>query len=474
MKNAPCRTFLWLVAGTALLMQLVFPGFAWGEGPVNTDFPAEELSAYIKSAARTLSLPGLSVAVSRNGELLFSQAYGKGITPDTIFYIGSITKSFTGLAIMQLVEGGILDLDVSVSTYLPAFTVSDKITIRHLLNQTSGMTEFGYMVNLRPDASFDDLIADMNRMTLTNVPGEQFAYFNQNYSLLGAVIEATSGKTYEEYMEDHVLSPLGLSQTSVRGRVDVPGHLSVFGLSVPRTEPFLRYDLPGGFITSTVNDMITYLDAIQSRDPVLGISPDGVEMLLDAQPYGMGWMTGSFAGHQAIQHGGSLPGYVVNAIMLTDEGYNITFLTNKNHLMSAFFMYPELSNGIVSVLTNQQPPNPFNRIWIFRFLLVLFAWNVVSISQGLIRLVRSTQQRTFYERIRAAALNLALPVAVFLLVPVGARAVLGRGMTWRLAFLLMPDMLLWLLVGMTSHVLTAVVHLSNAIKDHGSSSSRLR
>lgn len=466
MKMSPARTFLSIAIGFAMLIQFALPGLAWGERPMNTGFPEEELHTYIKNAASTLGLPGLSVAVSRQGELLFSEGYGNGITPDTIFYIGSISKSFTALAIMQLAEQGIVDLDTSVSTYLPAFKVSDKITVRHLLNQTSGMTEFGYMANLPTDATFDELIADMNGLTLTNTPGEQFAYFNQNYSLLGAVIEATIGKTYDEYIEDHVLSPLNLSQTSVRGRVDVPGHLSLYGISFPRTEPFLKYDLPGGFITSTVNDLIKYLDAIQSRDPVLGISPDGVQMLLDAQPYGMGWMTGSFAGHRAVHHGGSLPGYVANAIMLTEEGYNITFLTNKNHLMSAMFMYPELSNGIVSILTNQEPPNPFNRIWIFRILLVFFAWNVFTISRKLIHLALSTQQRSMSQRVRAVILNLALPAAVFLLIPIGSHALLGRGMTWRLAFLMMPDLLGWLFVGMASHVLTAAIHLSHAFKEY--------
>ena len=170
--------------------------------------------------------------------------------------------------------------------------------------------------------------------------------------------------------------------------------------------------------------------------------------------------------YQAVHHGGSLPGYVANAIMLTEEGYNITFLTNKNHLMSAMFMYPELSNGIVSILTNQEPPNPFNRIWIFRILLVFFAWNVFTISRKLIRLALSTQQRSMSQRVRAVILNLALPAAVFLLIPIGSPVLLGRGMTWRLAFLMMPDLLGWLFVGMASHVLTAVVHLSHAYKEY--------
>jgi len=461
-----------LTVGILLLVQLLYPGFVWGEHPINSDFPEEELKEYLKSAASTLAIPGLSVAVSRHGELLYSQGFGKDITPDTIFYIGSISKSFTGLGIMQLVEQGAVELDASVSTYLPAFTVSDKITVRHLLSHTSGMTEFGYMANLPLNSTFDELIKDMNRMTLTNIPGEQFSYFNQNYSLLGAIIESTSGKTYEEYMETNVLSPLGLNQTSVRGVVDVTGHLSVFGFSVPRDEPFKRYDLPAGYITSTVNDLIKYLDAIQSRNPLLGLTAQGVEVLLDAQPYGMGWMASPFAGHSAIHHGGSLPGYVANAIMLPDEGYNITLLANKNHLMSAMFMYPELANGIVAILTNQHPPNPFGRIWVFRILMLLFAWNAFSILRSLIRLVQSTQQHALSKRVRAIVFNLALPMAIVYFIPIGSRALLGRGMTWPLAFLMMPDLLSWLFVGMASHVLTAVIHLSHALKEHRTPTSR--
>jgi CubicO group peptidase (beta-lactamase class C family) len=465
MKSTLSRVLLCIAIGTTLLTLILSPLYARADDLTTTHFPEEELHSYIQDATSKLSLPGMAVAISQNGELLFSEGYGNDISPDTIFYIGSISKSFTALAIMQLVEQKLISLDTSVSTYLSEFKVSDDITIRHLLNQTSGMSEAGYMPSLPPSASFDELIADMNNMTLTNTPGEEFVYFNQNYSLLGAVVEAVSQQPYPDYMQDYVFHPLGLTKTSAKGVIEIPGHMSFFGFSIPRVEPFSNYDLPGGYITSTVNDMISYLDLIQSRDSVLGISPDAVELLLGTAPYGMGWMSGTFAGHQAVHHGGSLPGYVADAIMLTEEGYNITFLTNKNHLTSGFFMYPEFSRGIVSILTNQSPANPFNRIWIFRVLFVLFILNLFSITRNIVRQIKSKREYTLAKRFKAILFNLAIPISVYLLVPIASYNLLGRGMTWQLAFLLLPDLIGWLFIGMASHIIIASIHITKAIKE---------
>ncbi len=95
-------------------------------------------------------------------------------------------------------------------------------------------------------------------MPLRCQPGERFAYFNPNYGLLGFIIEIVSGQDYTSYMENNIIKPLGLANTSIRGEVDTPGHASFFGFSIRRTESFPKYDLPGGFWTykTRLNDLL--------------------------------------------------------------------------------------------------------------------------------------------------------------------------------------------------------------------------
>ena len=423
------------------------------------DFPEAQLQEYLERTARAIGLPSLCVEVSYRGETVFAYARGEGVTTDTLFYIGSISKSFTALAIMQLVESGSIDLDSPVSRYLPEFRVSEQITVRHLLNQVSGMTDLDYIPALPWEATFDDLIADMNTMSLRHVPGTTFAYFNQNYSLLGAMVEKVSGQAYETYVQERILNPLGLERTYLRGEVDVTGHLSAFTMSVPRYEPFPQYDLPGGYISSSISDLVKYLNMMATQDAKLGVSRAGLELMMQTDPYGMGWMWGTIAGRPAVHHGGSLPGYVANSVMLTEDGYNIALMTNKNQLLYSLFFYPDLTRGIVSIITDQQPPDRLYLAWVFRALLPLAALNLFFAYRKSWRLFRGATPMPRAKRITRIALNLVIPVAIIMLIPNIVAVVLGRGMTWQLAFYMMPDMLIWMTLGILSNVAEAAAHL---------------
>lgn len=440
------------------LTSLILPRTAAAE-PSIRQFPEEELRAYLDKAARAMGLPMLSLAVSHEGETVFTYARGRDVTPDTVSYIGSVSKSFTALAIMQLVEGGAVDLDAPVSRYLTDFTVSDAITVRHLLNQTSGMTDKEYIPVLPVDASVADLIADMNRIVPRHPAGTSYAYFNQNYSLLGAIIERVSGTTYESYLEEHVLLPLGLTNTYLRGEVDVVGHLTAFTLSLPRREPFPRYDMPGGYISSTANELIAYLDMLAKRDERLGVSAAGIDLMMQADPYGMGWMAGPIAGRPAVHHGGSLPGYVANTVMLTEDGYSIAFLTNKNYMLYGIFLYPDLTEGIVSIITGQQPAQRLYLTWIMRAMALVVLFNLYRAFGRSSRLLRQARPLPRGRRLFKVAINLLIPPAVVLAIPVIVSALLGRGMIWSLAFYMMPDMIVWLALGLLSHLVEAVSHI---------------
>lgn len=439
--------------------------------PSTTLSTQEELDKYIQSTVSRLGIPGASVAISYKGDLIYSQTFGKSIEKDTRFYIGSITKSFTALAIAQLVEQGKIDLDKSVSTYINEFTVSDNITVRHLVHHVSGMTEDVYNSwgALPPDAEFSDLVRDMNNMSLTFTPGEQFAYFGPNYSLLGYIIEIVSGQSYVDYMKENIIKPLGLKNTSMTGEVDTSGHLSFFGFSKKRNEQYVKYDLPGGYMTSTAEDLILFLDAIRMKNPVTGLSPEGFDKLVLTYPpdnfYSMGWWNNKLAERSAIHHGGSLPGFSANAIMLTEDEYSIAILLNKNHLLYASMFYPDLTNGIIGILTGQETSIRFNYFWIYRLLIVPFTLTIITDVRKLIKLIMMPNEKSLKWGIRSVIINLAIALGLFFLLPLVGRFIFAqKGMNWAFIFLLIPDFMIWTMVGVSVHLIKAGIHLSFIIK----------
>lgn len=446
--------------------------FAVHASPLPTGSTQEELDHYIQSTLTGLGVPGASVAISHRGELIYSQTFGASIEKDTRFYIGSISKSFTALAIAQLAEQGKVDLDERVSTYIEEFAVSDSITVRHLVHHVSGMTEEGYSSwgALPADAEFSDLVEDMGTMPLTYSPGTQFAYFNPNYSLLGYIIEIASGQSYVEYVEEHVLRPMGLAHTSLTGEVDTKGHLSFFGFSKKREEQYVKYDLPAGYMTSTAEDLVRFLDAVQQKDQRAGLSPEGFERLVRTYPpdnfYSMGWMNYALAERPAIHHGGSLPGFSSNAVMLPEDEFSIAILLNKNHLLSAYVFYPDLTDGIIGILTGQDAPTRFKVYWMYRALSILFALTLLANGRKFIQLLRKPPAKTTKARTGAVLINIAIAAGLFLVVPLGGQAVFAQGgMKWSMVVLLLPDLISWLMVGIAVHVITAGIHLALLVKN---------
>lgn len=462
-----------LIVFILLLSSVVFAS------PVPMETTEEKLDRYFQSTIAGFSIPGASVAIAHKGERIYSRAFGESIEKDTRFFIGSVSKPFTALAVAQLADQGKVDLDESVSTYVREFAVSDHITVRHLLHHVSGMTEEGYRSwgALPVDASFSDLVEDMNTMPLTTNPGTQFSYFNPNYSLLGRIIEVVSGKSYVEYMEEHVVKPLGLTHTSLTGEVDTPGHLSFFGFSMKREEAYVTYDLPAGYITSTAEDLLGFLEAIRRHDPAAGLSLDAFEQLVRPYPrdnfYSMGWMNYELAERPAIHHGGSLPGFYTNAVMLPEDEISIAILANKNHLLHASWFYRDWTDGIIRILTEQEPPSRLWLQWMYRGLGILFVLTLLANGRKLVGMLRRPQGETRKSRIGAVILNLAIALGLFLTVPMGGRLVFAQGgMQWSMVYLLLPDMITWLTVGIAVHVMTAGIHLFHLLKSHTSPASR--
>jgi len=244
--------------------------------------PFEEIDAYVERQIDRLKIPGAALAIVEGDEIAHLRGFGQARpggdapTPRTPFIIGSLTKSFTALAVMQLVEDGKVELDAPVQRYLPWFRVADprafaQITVRHLLNQTSGLPQLS---GLRPLVDFDDSPGASERqaralstLVLSRPVGSAWEYSNMNYNLLGLIVEVASGESYEAYVQEHIFAPLQMthsytSQAEARENGMTVGHRYWF--AIPFAEPNLlmpRGSLAGGELISSSEDMARYLIA---------------------------------------------------------------------------------------------------------------------------------------------------------------------------------------------------------------------
>ena len=189
--------------------------------PVSKNTSDDAINTYIQEQMHRLNIPGVSLAIVTSEKIVHFRGFGRANpggeapTPQTPFFIGSLTKSFTALAVMQLVEAGKVDLDAPVQRYLPWFGVADpqasaQMTVRHLLNQTSGLPVLpGELVladfDDNPDAAKRQVRA-LSKLKITRPVGSKCEYSNLNYNVLGLIVEAASGESYADYIQSHVLT----------------------------------------------------------------------------------------------------------------------------------------------------------------------------------------------------------------------------------------------------------------------------
>lgn len=276
--------------------------------------PRGDLVAKIDSlAAATLvdgRVSGFSIGVKRGGDLLLAQGYGLAdlenqvpAGPHTVYRIGSITKQFTAAAIVQLAERGVLDLEDPLTKFWPDYpTQGHNPTIRHLLTHTSGVRSYPSddtpLETLPLDLSDAELRAVIEAEPFDFPPGEAHRYSNAGYVLLGMIVAASSGETYEGYLQNHIFDPIGLSRTSVCDTQRVtPGAARGYELEDDelRNASFMSMTHAGaaGALCSSVFDLISWASELTSGQVVdtagyetmvtPAVLSDGTEV-----PYGFG------------------------------------------------------------------------------------------------------------------------------------------------------------------------------------------
>lgn len=352
--------------------------------------PYEALDAYLDGQMRRLRVPGGILAVVEGERIVHQRAFGRARpgggppTLETPFFIGSLTKSFTALAVMQLVEQGRVELDAPVQRYLPWFRVADpqasaQMSVRHLLNQTSGLPALeGELVladfDQRPGAPERQARA-LAGLKLSRPVGAGFEYSNLNFNLLGLVVEAASGESYAAYLQEQVLDPLGMRRTfTSRAAAEehglARGHRYWFGRPQPAPElPVPIASLASGQLISCAADMARYLGAYLDggrSGAVQVLSPAGVaelqrgvlEYVVAGRSYGfygMGWFEVDLGGVKTYSHSGNVPEYAAFMALIPGRNQGLALLLNAD----PYGLPPvleEVGLGLTAVLAGQPPP----------------------------------------------------------------------------------------------------------------------
>jgi CubicO group peptidase (beta-lactamase class C family) len=377
--------------------------------------PYEAIDAYIEREMRRLKMPGVSLAIVEGDQIAHQRCFGRARpggeapTPQTPFFIGSLAKSFTALAVMQLVEAGKVDLDSPIQRYLPWFRLADpsaaaQITVRHLLNQTSGLPVWTGDV---PLADFDSSPGATKRqaqalasLDLARPAGAACDYNNMNYNLLGLIIEAVSGDTYAGYLQEQILHPLGLSHTYASKALATQHGLAVghrYWFGIPFAEPDLPVplgSLPSGQLISTAEDMAGYLIAHLNGGRGAGVqllSAAGVDQLhqgaleyrrfgISAGRYAMGWFDGEIGQTRIVWHSGTTPDFNAYMAIFPEQKKGIVLLFNASHFMFNPIL-TEVGMGAAGLLAGETyRPTPAVRWfpWIQRGQLLIPAAQMVS------------------------------------------------------------------------------------------------
>nr|WP_237452975.1 serine hydrolase domain-containing protein [Qipengyuania vulgaris] len=330
-------------------MTWVFAALALAGSNLSASAGSSQVDPFIAAELPESAAPGIAYALVQDGEIT-ARGFGRtargsdeAVTRDTLFPIGSVTKSFTALAIMQLVEAGELTLDDPVSQHLPVFATGPArgVTVRQLLNHTSGFsTVQGNSQHGNADASQLGLIQyaeQLAQVPPANAPGAVWEYSNANYQILGAVIEEVSGQNYSNYIDERIFKPLGMTNSLVVSGPNpagmATGHRPWFG-SVRAYASGDGYPInaSAGGIVASVEDMGRYLAMwLNGEDDILSANTKS-EMVMASGPaspsYGLGWSID--AEHEAVYHIGLVPGAEALVSFRPAEKKGVVVLANAN------------------------------------------------------------------------------------------------------------------------------------------------
>lgn len=347
---------VFVVGAAAALFSLGVPAVAGAQDPATAGAPpASPIATKVDelfAAWDRQDSPGCSLGVSLDGALVYERGYGMAnlelgvpITPASVFHVASISKQFTAMSILLLVQRGHLSLDDEVQKHIPEWSDSrNRITIRHLLTHTAGLRDPFLLRELAPprDRAFDtDAIASLlaRQQGLNFAPGSQFQYSNGGYALLATIVKRLSGQSLRAFAGANIFAPLGMTQTHIHDDPTeiVPNRTSGYRREAGAVKLALHADLGRivgtTAVFTTARDLLRWqrnFEDVRVGDPALVAAMQEPAVLTNGErtPYGFGLWIGNDRGLRTINHGGGDPGYAAHVIRYPDERLAVAVLCN--------------------------------------------------------------------------------------------------------------------------------------------------
>ncbi len=310
----------------------------------------EDVDVIVQEEMKANSIVGLAIGISRNGETLIAKGYGSAdlennvpVTEHTVFRIGSVTKQYTAVAILMLAESGLLQLDDDITKYLcDRYVPSQTVTIRNLLNHTSGIVNFTSLEEHRRiqrlDATHEQVIDLFAGEPLEFTPGEKYKYSNTGYYLLGMIVENVAGKKYREFLYEEILDLFKLEETHrLLNDPIVPNRAEGYRIEkgqILNDEPIsMHIPFSAGAIGASVSDLLKWQHALHNQKILRG---DSYRQLItppvlpneQQSKYACGLVVFETQGRQTISHAGGIPGFGAAMAHYPDDDVSIVVLCN--------------------------------------------------------------------------------------------------------------------------------------------------
>jgi CubicO group peptidase (beta-lactamase class C family) len=342
------RRFTAFIA-TSVAITLLYPS------PAAAALPEGSIAAIDQIAGEDIAqnkAASYAVGVVKDGRIVLARGYGFAdlendvpASAETIYRLGSITKQFTATAILLLAEDGKLSVDDELTKFLPDYpTNGKKITIRHLLNHTSGIKDYTRLKEFqklaRQDHTHEEMLALFQNEPLDFEPGTKWGYSNGGYYLLGMIIEKASGQKYETFLEERIFKPLNMSATRYGHRQQLIPHRAAgyrYFFGQLTNDEAISMDPPfaAGALVSNIIDLIKWHQALE--EGALLSSKSYEEMYRPVElsngtrrPYGFGWRVARFEGHNTIGHGGGINGFSTMISRYPDDRLAVIVLSNTS------------------------------------------------------------------------------------------------------------------------------------------------
>ena len=414
-----------------------------------TNIQSKELDAFIENAINVVPIPGLSVMITNQNDNIYSMQYGQGATENSPFALGSTSKAITATAVLMLLEEYNIELYTPIWEYLTWIDTEYGITIKDLLNHTSGISTYETIDNLKYSGSYGD-----------------FEYSNANYNLLAEIIETITGNPFSDYVDKRIFSILEMDNSFALSNDNissiVQGHKAYFGLLFPCRTTFpdktTWIQAPSGYLCASPENMSVYLrfmlDYSRDKQQLLSLvqntgvqvndSPAIEGIYNNSGIYGLGWIWKNVSGIDILYHTGKLSNFCSLSVLIPQKNIGISVMCNMGDFLVGTNQIEKLYEGIISILINHEDipiiqKNTYLKQHIFINMSLLFLVFLCLLPAILYRLTGAIFYPTTLNCCVFTLIHIIIPIILIRLFPI-------LGITYEVATDFAPDILLILLI----------------------------